>query len=109
MRRRDFLHQATGTLAARIAAPYFITSAVLAAPGRRGANDRFRIGFIGSGGRAHHLMCREDLDQHGDILAVADCYLPRIEQGARLTKGSEKWNRYQDYRRMLEKEKLDVV
>jgi predicted dehydrogenase len=108
MRRRDFLRRGTAAAAA-FSIPYYVPSRVLAAPDRPGANDRFRVGFIGAGGRARQLMTHEKLDTHADIVAVADCFLPRIDEAAKITPGSEKWKRYQNYQDMLEKEKLDAV
>ncbi len=109
MRRRDFIHRSAAVAAAGFAARYAVPSHLLAAPGRSGANDRLRVGFIGAGGRGRHLMKHEGLQNHGDIVAVADCFLPRIDEAAKVISGGDKWKRYQDYRIMLEKEKLDVV
>ncbi|HON66865.1 MAG TPA: Gfo/Idh/MocA family oxidoreductase, partial [Phycisphaerae bacterium] len=109
MKRRDFLRNSAAVTAAGFAAPYFVPSHVLAAPGRRGANDRLKVAFIGCGGRARHLMTGENLKDHADIVAVADCELERMDGAAKLVPGSENWARYQDYRKLLEKEKIDAV
>ncbi len=109
MKRRDFLRKSAAATAAGLSAPYLIPSHVLAGPGRRGANDKIRVGFIGVGGRARQLMNGERLSDHADIIAVADCFLTRLDEAAKVVPGSEKWKRYNDYRRMLEKEKLDAV
>lgn len=105
MKRRDFLKRS----AAGLAAPYFVPGHVFGGPDRPGANERIRVGFIGVGGRARQLMSHEKLSDHADIVAVADCFLPRIDEAAQMVPGAEKWHRYQDYRKMLEKEKLDAV
>jgi len=81
---------------------------VLAAPGRPGANDRIQIGFIGVGGRARWIMTKEDLPG-AQIVSVADCFRPRCDEAAKIVPGGDKWEKYQDYRKMLEKEKLDAV
>lgn len=109
MKRREFLQHSTAVAATGLAAPYFVPSHVLAAPGRRGANDRLKVGFIGCGGRGRHLMNAENLKDHADIVAVTDCYLAQIDGAAKVSPGSERWAGYQDYREMLEKEKLDAV
>jgi len=109
MNRRDFLKSSTAAAAASVSFPYFVPSRVLAAPGRRSANDRLKVGFIGCGGRARHLMGRENLKDHADIVAVSDCWAPRMDEAAGMTPGSERWNKYPDYRKLLEKEKLDAV
>jgi predicted dehydrogenase len=80
----------------------------LAANGRPGANDRIRLGFIGLGGRARWIMTSEGLPG-AQVVAVADCYLPRCHEVAKIVPGGEKWSKYQQYREMLEKEKLDAV
>ncbi|OHB75423.1 MAG: hypothetical protein A2W31_14610, partial [Planctomycetes bacterium RBG_16_64_10] len=61
------------------------------------------VGLIGTGGRAQQLM--DHLPAAGQIVAASDCELARIPEshrGATLTP-------YQDYRRMLDAEKLDAV
>lgn len=109
MKRRDFLRHSTAATAAAVSMPYFVPSHVLSAPGRAGANDRVKVGLIGCGGRGRHLMAGENLSEHADLVAVADCYLAQMDAAAKVIPGAEKWNRYQDYRQMLEKEKLDAV
>jgi predicted dehydrogenase len=99
MNRRGFLRNAATVLAAF---PYVARSTVL------GANDRIRIGFVGLGGRAQWLLKNEDFSAV-EIAAVADCWLQRCDQAAKILPDGERWARYQDYRRMLEKEKLDAV
>ena len=98
MNRRHFLK----TSAAAGSFPYVAPPTVL------GANDRIQVGIIGLGGRARWLI------QHGDfgdarIAAVADCWLPRCAEAAKLHPDGEKWAKYQDYRKLLDKEKLDAV
>jgi predicted dehydrogenase len=71
-------------------------------------NDTIRLGFIGLGGRARWLLKNEKFPG-AQIVAVADCFLPRCHQAAKEYPGGERWNIYGDYRRMFEKEKLDGV
>ncbi|MEO8662708.1 MAG: Gfo/Idh/MocA family oxidoreductase [Bryobacteraceae bacterium] len=72
-----------------------------------GANDRIRVGFIGMGGRAKWLI---GYNMPGtEIVAVADCHFPRCFEAAKVRPDAEKWTKYQDYRKMLDREKLDVV
>lgn len=73
-----------------------------------GANSRLQIAFIGTGGRAQWLMKNEKFPG-ADIVAVADCYLPRCDNAAKLLPDGERLRKYQNYRRLLEKEKLDAV
>jgi predicted dehydrogenase len=81
---------------------------VLGAPGRPGANDRINVGFIGLGGRAKWIVTNDGL-AGAQIVAVADCFLPRCRAAAQWLPESEKWKQYHDYRQMLDKEKLDAV
>ncbi|MBI1897517.1 MAG: Gfo/Idh/MocA family oxidoreductase [Acidobacteria bacterium] len=98
MNRRDFLKNS----AAAAAFPY------VAAPSVLGANGRIQVGFVGLGGRARWLLSHEDFSEV-HIRAVADCWLPRCTEAARLHPSGEKWAKYGDYRRMLDHEKLDAV
>jgi len=107
MKRRDFLRQSAAVVAG-VAAPTIIPSHVFGAPGRPGANDRVVIGFIGLGGRAKWLLQYEDFSA-AQIVAVSDPFLPRCDEFAKVLPGGEKWNKYQDYRKMFDKEKLDAV
>lgn len=108
MNRRDFLRKTTLASASAISLPYVVPSHVVGAPGKPGANDRIRLGFIGVGNRARWLITTGEF-RGADIVAVADCFLPRCHEVAKLRESGEKWGKYQDYRSMLEKEKLDAV
>lgn len=103
--RRALLKKGAAASISAWAAPYFISSGVLAAPGRPGANDRVIIGFIGTGGRARQLMDHVPAD--GRIVAICDCYLQRCRET--LEQKKQQWNTYQYYRQMFEKENLDAV
>lgn len=83
-------------------APYFVPSRVF------GANDRVNIGFIGVGGRARWLIEHEEFPG-GQIVAVADCMLPRCYEASKLKPSGDRWKKYPGYRQMLDKEKLDAV
>jgi predicted dehydrogenase len=85
-----------------VAFPYVAPATVL------GANDRIEVGFVGLGGRAKWLIQREDF---GDarITAVADCWLPRCAEAAKLHPQGDQWGQYSDYREMFEKAKLNAV
>jgi len=54
-------------------------------------------------------MAGENLADHAVIVAATDVYLKKVEAAAKAVPGGERWNKYQDYRKMLEKEKLDAV
>jgi predicted dehydrogenase len=102
MNRRNFLSVAGAS------APALIPSHVLGKPGRPGANDRIQVGFIGLGGRASWLIKNEEFPG-AQIVAVADCNLPRCYEAAKLRESGAQWGKYHDYRQMFEKQKLDCV
>jgi predicted dehydrogenase len=72
-----------------------------------GANDRIRVGIIGSGGRGSGVW-REFLGQP-DVqpVAVCDVFDPNRERAAAAAK--EKVEQYKDFRKMLDRNDLDAV
>ena len=102
--RRKFVKQSS-KLAAGIALPYYVPSAVLAAPGRPGANDRIGVGFIGVGGRARQLI--DHLPAEGQIGAICDVYRKRAEETNQQKNAS--WPIYADYRQLLDRKDIDAV
>ncbi len=102
MNRREFV--------TAVAAPMIVSPRIF------GANSRLKVGVIGVGSRARWLMqyFGRELDEV-DLVAVADCYLARCygkDPGLRATPLNEDWERwakYDSYRKMLDKEKLDAV
>ena len=103
MNRRNFLTSTAITI------PSIIPSRAF------GANDRIQVGFIGVGGRARWLLDYFPADvPQAEVVAVADCYLPRCYGKDPARKGAphpqmERWAKYQDYREMFDKQKLDAV
>ena len=107
--RRRFLK---GALAAA-AAPYVITSGALAAPGRRGANDRINIASVGirnmGGGHLKALL------GNGDVRVVAVCDVDsKIRQDgldrAKAAYGDAKVTEgYGDFRHVLARDDVDAV
>ena len=102
--RREFLKRAAAASTA-FAAPTFIPARVLGREGAPGANEQVFIGVIGTGNRANQLI--DQIPEPGRVVALADCYLHRAEGTAKSRQA--KWPIYQDYREMLEREKLDAV
>ncbi|MBN2024542.1 MAG: Gfo/Idh/MocA family oxidoreductase [Pirellulales bacterium] len=100
--RREFLKRSAALGAA---VPMFLPRAVLGGEGEPGANERIAVGFIGAGGRAGQLM--DQLPAPGQIVAVADCFLPRAEAAAAAHGGT--WAVYQDYRKILDRKDIDAV
>jgi predicted dehydrogenase len=107
--RRDFLHS-SAVAAAGMSLPYLIPSHVLGGPDQAGANEKVNVGVIGCGGRSWLVSEAKDVKAFR-VVAACDCMFPRAEKfvkNKKLTRGA-KWNAYQDFRKMIEKEKLDGV
>jgi hypothetical protein len=108
--RRNFLKFAS---LAAAATPWLVPSTVLGAPGKPGANDRIYVGLIGAGNRPKDLLKESPADLK--LVALADCDLNQIARYLawarenQIATVSDKPAEYQDYRPLLEKEKLDGV
>ena len=106
--RRTFLKTA-GAVAAAVGVPQVIPSGVLAAKGKKGANDRINVGHIGFGGRARGLY-RElgGLRDAGEAQSVAVCDVDetRLANAAKESPGSAV---YRDYRYILQRKDIDAV
>lgn len=105
--RRKFFDLAAS--AAGVAA----ASRVGAAQGPRGANDKVRIGLIGSGSRGRSVAALFVRTQP-DVQYVANCdaYASRLEQGNQQLTGLQKdvkLDGYEDYRRILDRKDVDAV
>src|SRR5712691_5075465 len=72
-----------------------------------GANDRIRIGVIGTGGRARDLMKKLRPLPGQEMVAVCDVYEPRMLEAVELAGG--KAAKFPDYRRMLDDQDVDAV
>jgi predicted dehydrogenase len=103
--RRSFLRQVAAT-ASVTAFPAIISAPVLGREGNVSANERINIGIIGTGGRGSHLAYF--MPKTGRVVAVSDCVLKHMNQ-AQARKPENVWAKYQDYRRMLDRENLDAV
>ncbi len=97
--RRDVLKAS----AAALAVPYLVPSHAM------GANNQVKVGIIGPGGRAGSIVGATRGVPEARIVALCDCYLPIAEGFAAKHSQGEKWTLYEDFRQMIEKEKLDAV
>ncbi len=103
--RRSFLTNSAAAAAAVTTVPYFSTSAK-AKP--QSANDRFKIGCIGTGS-----MGTGDAHGHanfGDIVAVCDVdfdHMYRAKYDPKIGKGKAEAHR--DYRKILDRKDIEVV
>ena len=83
------------------------------AQGPSGANDRVRMGLIGSGSRGRSVAALF-LRSHADVRYVANCdaYAMRLEQGIQQLSDLQKdvkLEPYEDYRRILDRKDVDAV
>jgi len=97
MTRRDFSRTAAGLAAASALS----TSRIL------GANDRVRVGLIGSGGRGRQDWGNFLKQPSVEPVAVCDVYEPFLNKGLEMTQARAK--PYQDFRRLLEQKDIDAV
>jgi predicted dehydrogenase len=108
MSRRKFFDLAAGAAGAAA-----LHRPVAAQSGPRGANDRVRMGLIGSGSRGRGVAATF-LRSHADVQYVAACdvYKTRLDQGVQqlseLQKGAT-IDAYEDYRRILDRKEIDAV
>jgi predicted dehydrogenase len=102
--RREFLKRAAAASTA-FAAPMFAPARVLGLQNSPGANEQILIGVIGVGGRARQLI--DQIPEAGRVVALADCYLQRAMDAAKQRQST--WAVYQDYRQMLDREKVDAA
>ncbi len=99
--RRDFIKVAGTTVGAAIATSY--------APLSYAANEKVRVGCIGTGGQgSFHIRYGLSSASNIQIVAVCDVFRPHLE-GAYQVAGGGDIKKYMDYREMLEKEQLDAV
>ncbi len=100
--RRGFLASA----AAGLAAPYFLTSRALGAPGRKPASDRVVAGAIGVGGRGSSLLGIHN-DARCTIAAVCDVDEARLARAQKRIGG--KCYAYGDFREIIDRKDIDAV
>ena len=73
--------------------------------GVAGANDRIRVGVIGTGNRGNLLI--DQLPAGAEIAAIADCNGRRAEETA--SKRKARWKIHRDYRHLLDDKEIDAV
>jgi predicted dehydrogenase len=71
-------------------------------------SETVRVGVIGCGGRSR--LITEGGDVKGfNVVAACDCQIQRAERYVKELSGGKAWGVYDDFRAMIEKEKLDAV
>lgn len=110
MNRRGFLHAAGVRAAAAMSLPYLISSHVLGAPGRPGANEKVNVGIIGLGGRSRALTRTCNEVPQIRLVSVCDVFKPRCDEYVKKFEAEHHAKPYVgDFRRMIAAEKLDAV
>ncbi|MBM4088586.1 MAG: Gfo/Idh/MocA family oxidoreductase [Planctomycetes bacterium] len=93
---------------AALAAPTLVPGRVLGLNGTAPPSETVRVGVIGCGGRAR--LIAEGADVKGfEVVAACDCLRALAETYVKELSGGKPWGVYDDYRLMIEKEKLDAV
>lgn len=115
--RRSFIKKSGAAAAGLAAAPTLLGSKVFGkapAPGSvLGANDRLVAGFIGVGGQGFNAHLRSGVvnqSQEQNVVgaAVADVWQKRIDR-AQEALGISDSDTYTDYRRLLDRDDIDIV
>jgi predicted dehydrogenase len=73
----------------------------------QGANNRIRVGVIGTGGRARSLMNHLKRLPGNELVAICDVYEPRMLQAAEIAGAIA--TKFADYRRILDDRGIDAV
>jgi predicted dehydrogenase len=84
-----------------------LASSALSAKHILGANDRIRLGLIGSGGRGRQDWATFLKQPEVEPVAVCDVYDPFREKGIAMTEGRAR--AYKDFRELLEQKDIDAV
>jgi predicted dehydrogenase len=101
--RRTFLKTA-----AAAALPTLLPSHVFGSPGGTPPSETVRVGVIGCGGRSR--VIREAADVKGfQVVAACDCQVAKAKNFVKQLSGGKPWGAYADFRKMIEREKLDAV
>ena len=103
--RREFLRNSAAAGAA-VSVPYFFSKSKTLADETKSKNDRFAIGLIGAGGMGNGNMC--SAKDYLDVVAIADADKSRQDSTNKSLSGG-KADVYDDYRKILERDDIDVV
>ena len=104
MDRRDFIRS---TVIAGAAAGVGTSPAARAATQQTAPSDRLRLGFIGTGARAHELMDACEKVPGLQIVTVCDAYTGRAERARARTGGTA--TIVSDHRALLDDRRVDAV
>jgi predicted dehydrogenase len=99
--RRDFLREAAVGGAAAAVLGGLAPARVL------GANDKIRVGAMGTGERCQYLMSLFKNNPSVELVAVCDAYGPRRDKA--LTMAAPEAKSYLDYHELLDRKDIDAV
>ena len=100
--RRDFISNTTrGAVGAGLTMSAASWNRVL------GANDRVRLGVIGTGNRGGDVMSWFLKESDAEVTSLCDCYDKNLNAALEKTEGKAKT--YTDYRKLLESKEVDAV
>ncbi len=107
--RRAFLAATTTTAAAIVGGCATKVNTAKVVPGKKSPNEKVMVGLIGLGGRCQDIAksCNGISDMQ--IAAVCDCFMPRVNFFTKSVGKDKDWKGYEDFRQMIEQEKLDAV
>jgi len=102
--RRQFVGKSA---LAGAAVPLFVSSGVLAQPGKPGANDKIQLGLIGAGGmgRANLKNCTKS----DDVVVTGICEVWKERRDETIAEHGGKPKPYNDYRELLQQKDVDAV
>ena len=90
-----------------VASPMLVASRALGLNGETAPSEKVRIGVVGLGGRGTYLATIVQQAKDCELVAVSDIFKPRLDSYMR---DRADWLKpYEDFRKMIETEKLDGV
>ncbi len=90
-----------------VASPMLVASRALGLNGETAPSEKVRIGVVGLGGRGTYLATIVQQAKDCELVAVSDIFKPRLDSYMR---DRADWLKpYEDFRKMIEMEKLDGV
>lgn len=90
-----------------VASPMLIASRALGLDGETAPSEKVRVGVIGLGGRGTYIATVLQQAKDAQLVAVSDIFKPRVNS---YLKDRSDWLKgYDDFRKMIETEKLDGV
>ena len=112
--RRNFVQTTSAAAAAAVLGGIGTSTRTLAQEAAKSPNERLRIGCIGTGDRWKAVVSQAT--KFGDVLAVCDVDSSHMEEGRKMMLEAQsksgrdyKVDAYEDYRKILERNDLDMV